>query len=257
MDFPLDEDAALAVELVRDAGRLAHRMRSQGVEVRHKTSASDLVTVADDAAEELLVSRLEAARPGDGIVGEEGTDRPGTSGRRWVIDPVDGTFNFVHGLEWWCAALALTVGEQVTLGAVHHPGEDVVWVGGAAMATTRNGAPMAPIVDRPLSDCSVATYIPPRQLHVPDVIEPFTAVASATKALRMVGSSSMSLAAVAEGRIDLWCQHGLPPWDWMPGHALVEGAGGAATQVEARGTTWFLAGAPSAVAEAADRLERV
>ena len=112
-------DAELAGRLVSGAGQLAQRMRSAGVSVDTKTSVSDLVTEADHAAERHVVDLLAAERPDDGVLGEEGAARVGTSGRRWVIDPVDGTYNFVAGLDWWCSALALLDGERLVLGAVH------------------------------------------------------------------------------------------------------------------------------------------
>ncbi|SNC60049.1 fructose-1,6-bisphosphatase [Kytococcus aerolatus] len=242
-------DAHLAASLVRDAGGLAHRMRTGTLDVRAKTSASDVVTAADEAAEALVVERLTAERPGDGIVGEEGAAREGSTGRRWVVDPVDGTFNFVQGLDWWCSALALAAGEQVLLGAVHHPHDAVTWVGGPDLPTTRDGQPVARITDRPLADCALATYLHTTWWGVPEVAEPFAAVAGAARVMRMNGSGSMDLAAVADGRMDLWLHHSVPEWDWMPGCALVEGAGGVWEQIELCGYTWSVAGPPTAVAE--------
>ena len=109
VDFRKGPDSLLS--LVRDAGQLAQRMRTAGVEAHAKTSPSDVVTAADLAAEELVVGRLRSERPDDGIVGEEGAHREGTSGRTWVIDPVDGTYNFSTGSDYWCSALALVEGE--------------------------------------------------------------------------------------------------------------------------------------------------
>ncbi|WP_374929475.1 inositol monophosphatase family protein [Kytococcus sedentarius] len=248
-DPTLTDDAALAASLVREAGQLAQRMRAEGVDTRHKTSASDVVTAADLAAEELVVGRLGSERPADGIVGEEGAAREGTSGRTWVIDPVDGTFNFVQGLTWWCSALALTDGGELALGAVHHPHDDHTWVGGRDLPTTRDGVRVAQLVDKPLGECAVATYLHTTWWGVPEVREPFTRVATAAKVLRMNGSGSMDLAAVVDGRLDLWVHHSVPDWDWMPGSALVEGAGGVARQVTAGGYTWSVAGPPTAVGE--------
>lgn len=253
MDHRLDDDAELAAVLVREAGRLAHGMRN-GVTARHKTSAGDLVTAADQAAEAHIAGRLADERPGDGLLGEEGTSGEGTTGRTWVIDPVDGTYNFVHGLTWWCSALALRDGDGVLLGAVHHPHDDQLWLGGRELPTTRNGTPVHPIADRPLADCSVTTYLNPRDFAVPDIVEPFSAMTAPATALRIAGSGSMDMAAVADGRIDLWCQHTVPPWDLLPGHGLVDGAGGTVAQVTVRGVTWALAGPPTAVGEAADLL---
>ena len=155
----LDDDAALAGELVRAAGRLAQRMRAAGLDSEQKTSVSDLVTAADTAAERLVVERLRAERPDDAIVGEEGTDHPGTSGRAWVIDPVDGTYNFVAGLPWWCSALALTDDGAPVLGAVHHPATDTLFVGGPDLPSTRDGVPLPPLADRPLGAVCATTYL--------------------------------------------------------------------------------------------------
>lgn len=248
------DDATLAGSLVRDAGQLAQRMRTAGVEAHAKTSPSDVVTAADLAAEELVVGRLRSERPDDGIVGEEGAHREGTSGRTWVIDPVDGTFNFVQGLDWWCSALALTDGGALALGAVHHPHDDHTWVGGRDLPTTRDGVLVPAMVDKSLSECAVATYLHTTWWGVPEVRQPFTEVAQVAKVLRMNGSGSMDLAAVVDGRLDLWIHHSVPDWDWMPGSALVEGAGGVARQVTVRGYTWSLAGPASAVDEVCELL---
>ena len=109
----LVEDAALAASVVREAGALARRMRSEGLTLENKTSISDIVTAADRAAEALVVETLAAQRPADGVLGEEGSAHDGTSGRTWVIDPVDGTYNFVAGLDWWCSAIALLDGDEL------------------------------------------------------------------------------------------------------------------------------------------------
>jgi fructose-1,6-bisphosphatase/inositol monophosphatase family enzyme len=243
-------DAELAAELVRSAGRLAHRMRDAGVRVAEKTSVSDLVTSADRAAEEAVVGRLAEQRPDDGILGEEGSSRVGSSGRTWVVDPVDGTYNFFHGVRWWCSALALVDGDDLVLGAVHDPHDDVLWLGGPGLPTTRDGVPVDRLEDRPLADLSLATYLHPPYFGEPAVEEPFGRLAAGTATLRMLGSGSMDLAAVADGRIGVWAQHSSPPWDWFPGSALVVGAGGAAERVEVDGYTWSVAGPARAVSEA-------
>ncbi|WP_296607296.1 inositol monophosphatase family protein, partial [Nocardioides sp.] len=141
----LTDDAALAARLVRDAGTLAARMRADGVETATKSSISDVVTAADHAAERLVVDGLSLERPEDGVLGEEGAARQGTSGRTWVIDPVDGTYNFVAGLDWWCSAIALTDGDRLVLGAVHHPATGRTFVGGPDLPTTVDGTPLQPL----------------------------------------------------------------------------------------------------------------
>lgn len=244
----LADDAALAGELVRAAGRLAQQMRRGGIGAEQKTSVSDIVTAADTAAERLVVERLRAERPDDAIVGEEGADRAGTSGRTWVIDPVDGTYNFVQGLTWWCSAVALTDGDDVLLGAVYHPHDDVLFVGGPDLPSTRNGEPLPPIRDRPLAESCVTTYLHPPFADA-DVARAFARAAGRSATMRMLGSGTMDAMAIAQGQAGVSFQHSVPDWDRLPGAAVIRGAGGHARQVDAAGVRWSVAGAPTAVAE--------
>lgn len=253
---PESDDVALASALVREAGRLAARMRADGLATEHKTGIADVVTAADRAAEELVAERLAAARPDDGVLGEEGVDRPGTTGRRWVVDPVDGTYNFVSGLDWWCSALALVDGDELLLGVVHHPATDRLYVGGPGLPTTVDGVPVGRRADVALDRTAAATYLAPRYLGAdqPAVRTAFSSAAGRAAALRMLGSGSMDATAVATGVLGVQFQHTVPPWDELPGRALVLGAGGAARHVDAGGVTWYVAGAPTAVAEVAAAL---
>ncbi len=242
------DDARLAGELVRAAGRLAREMRHGGIDAEQKSSVSDLVTAADQAAEALIVERLRADRPDDAVLGEEGTDHPGTSGRSWVIDPVDGTYNFVAGLDWWCSALALTDGDDLLLGAVHHPATGRTFVGGPSLPPTVDGVPLAPIVDRPLAESCLTTYLHP-PFFGDEVGAAFGRMANGAATIRMLGSGTMDAMAVAEGRLHVLCQHSVPAWDELPGAAIIRGVGGATRRVRAAGADWYVAGAPTAVAE--------
>lgn len=241
-------DVELATRLVRDAGTLAHRMRTEGLTALTKTSVSDVVTAADHAAEQLVLETLATERPGDGVLGEEGAARPSRSGRTWVVDPVDGTYNFVAGLDWWCSALALTDGDDLVLGAVHHPATGQTFVGGPGVPTTVDGVALPPLADRPLAQACVTTYLHPPSYGGP-VGAAFDRMVGGAATLRMLGSASMDGAAIAQGRLHVRCQHSLPPWDELPSAALILGVGGAVRRVDAAGVTWSAAGAPTAVAE--------
>jgi myo-inositol-1(or 4)-monophosphatase len=247
-------DPELAVQLVTAAGTLAARMRQDGLRTDFKTSISDVVTAADRAAEELVMQTLRRVRPDDGILGEEGAAHDGTSGRTWVIDPVDGTYNFVSGLAYWCSALALQDADGAALGAVHQPSSGETWVGGRGLPTTLDGVPVAPLQDRPLAECSLATYIHPATLADDDVLQTWLALVAGVATPRLLGSGSMDLSSVATGRIGVWAQHSTPAWDWLPGQALVEAAGGRTAVVEHRGHRWHLAGNPQALDELLGRL---
>ncbi|KQZ70118.1 inositol monophosphatase family protein [Nocardioides sp. Root151] len=247
-------DAELAGRLVREAGQLAARMRSDGLGSQQKTNVADIVTAADHAAEALIVRALREARPDDSIVGEEGTDHVGTSGRTWVIDPVDGTYNFFRGMDWWCSALALTDRDDVLLGAVHHPARDEVYVGGPDLPSTRNGELLPRIEDRPLAESCASTYLHP-PFYAGEVGAAFTRAVDGAATLRMLGSGTMDHMAVARGQMDVLFQHSVPAWDWLPGSAIVRGVGGAARRTTAAGVVWSVAGVPTAVDEVCAALD--
>lgn len=251
----LADDAALAADLVREAGLLARRMRAEGLVAEHKTSVSDIVTAADKAAERLIVDRLAAERPDDAVVGEEGTDRPGTSGRSWVIDPVDGTYNFHHGLSWWCSAIALEDADDVLLGAVFHPHDEALFVGGPDLPSTRNGEPMPQLADVALDQTCATTYLHP-PFDDPEIGAAFIRAASGTATLRMLGSGTMDAMAIAQGQLGVSFQHSVSDWDRLPGAAIIRGVGGEARRTTAGGVVWSVAGAPTAVAEVCAALER-
>jgi myo-inositol-1(or 4)-monophosphatase len=247
------DDLQLAGRLVRDAGDLAARMLRDGLTVHHKTSISDVVSAADHAAEALIVDALRTERPDDAIVGEEGTSDAG-QGRTWYVDPVDGTYNFLSGLPEWCAALALDTGAGSPSGAVYQPSADELWLGGPDDPTVCNGVAVTPLTDRPLAEISLATYLHPTTLPDATRREPLLRVLQAAATVRMLGSGSVELAAIAGGRLGVSVQADSLPWDWLPGAALVRAAGGAAEVIEARGHRWHVAGNRQAVADVADLL---
>lgn len=255
---PTPDDVTLARDLVVEAAALAAGIRVGGeLETRTKANVSDLVTAADLAAEELVVARLDRERPEDGLLGEEGTAREGTSGRRWVIDPVDGTYNFATDSDYWCSAIALAEGDRVLLGAVAHHGSGTVLVGGPGVPTTINGDPVRQIEDAPLAALGVATYAHPSFIGSGPGFDSWARAAALPATIRMLGSGSMDLVGVATGRLGAWFQHSTPDWDWLPGTALVTGAGGLAERLEVDGLVWSIAGPPTAVREIADALRGV
>jgi fructose-1,6-bisphosphatase/inositol monophosphatase family enzyme len=246
------DDFTLAADLVREAGLLASRMLGEGLETHYKTSVSDVVSAADHAAEDLVVGRLDQARPDDGLVGEEGHTRPGV--RTWYIDPVDGTYNFLSGIPYWCSAVGLVDAEGPLAGAVYYPAMDQLWVGGRDRPTTLNGVPVEVLVDQPLGGVSVATYFHPRYSSDVARTASWQAATSAAAAVRMLGSASVDLAGVATGRLGVFLQANLHPWDWYPGAALVLGAGGVATEVPVGDVTWQVAGNGQSVRDTTDAL---
>ncbi|MFD5276881.1 inositol monophosphatase family protein [Pseudarthrobacter sp. NPDC058362] len=251
---PSLDDYQLAAALVREAGQLALLMRMAGLQSQQKTSVSDVVTAADHAAEAYVLEQLQRCRPDDGIVGEEGASVAGTSGRTWVIDPVDGTYNFLHGATYWCSAIALKDTSDVLLGAIYQPEEDKLWLGGQGHPSSLNGEKITAFRDNggernaaPLADLGAATYIHPTWLMDPLCAMPWHSAATSAAALRMLGSGSCDLGRVADGQLGCWFQHSCPEWDWLPGKAIVRAAGGAVDTVTVNGLEWFMAGGTTAV----------
>lgn len=240
-------DEELARQLVIEAGSLATRMRDEGLDTELKTSVSDVVTEADRAAEAFVAGVLAALRPDDGVLGEEGAQRASRSGRYWVVDPVDGTYNFTSGSDYFCSALALVEGEpahpeQLLFGAVHRPVLGSTWFGGPELPTTVNGRQLPQLEDAPAGQLSVGTYLHPEWMADPEVSGTWRRVAVEFATLRMFGAGSVDLAGVASGQLGAWTQHSVADWDWLPGKALVEGVGGAAEKVTAGGVEWCVAG---------------
>lgn len=257
-----DDDGALAQALVYNAGRLAWRMRESGLTTEFKTSVSDVVTAADRAAEDFVAEALRTLRPQDGILGEEGASAPSESGRTWVIDPVDGTYNFTTGSDYWCSALALVDGdpadpERLHFGAVHRPAMGYTWFGGPGIPTTRDGQPVGSLPDLPPQKSCLSGYLHPTDITDADLNRVFTSVVGEFATVRWKGSASVDMAEIAAGNTNCWLQHSVLPWDLLPGRALIEGAGGRCERVEAAGRAWSVAGAAASVEPIAEKLGRI
>ena len=248
------DDVSLAAALVREAGGLAQDMLRSGLETQYKTSVSDVVSAADHAAERLVTERLTAERPHDGMVGEEGARKEG-DGRTWYVDPVDGTYNFLSGIPYWCSAVGLVDEQGPLLGAVYYPAVDELWLGGRDHPTTMNGLPVSRLTNRALSQVSVATYFHPRHLGDRARVAAWQSATAGAATVRMLGSASIDLAGVAGGRLGVFLQTNLHPWDWYPGAALVVGAGGVAAELRLGDNLWQVAGNSEAVEDTKRALE--
>ena len=256
-DHRNDSDAELAAALVQHAGQLPLRMRANGLDAEVKTSVSDVVTEADRAAEKFVADVLEALRGDDGVIGEEGASRASSTGRTWVIDPVDGTYNFSQGSDYFCSAIALVDDNSAhspAIGAVHRPATDTTWIA-ADGAATRDGVELGGLAESSLGESAVVTYLHPTFRANDDVREAWLRVVTGAATMRMMGAGSVDLSNLASGQMGAWLQHTVPDWDWLPGKALVEAVGGRCIKVDAGDVTWCVAGNPQIVGEIAERLQ--
>lgn len=225
-----NELASLAWQAAQDAARFLHDERPDTLTIEVKSSASDMVSAMDRGAEAIVVDTILAARPDDGFLGEEGGERLGTSGVRWVVDPLDGTVNYLHRLPIWAVSVAAEQDGQVVVGVIAAPeiGEHYVAVRGRG-AWIVNDAGEATALS--MSSCSgldvavVATGFgyDPRQRE-----DQATAVAKLIGSIadiRRIGVATIDLAWTASGRIDGFYERGLNPWDVAAGLLLAEEAG--------------------------------
>ena len=223
---------ALAVDVAREAAALVARGRSSAAEhVDVKSSPVDVVTAVDRASEELVVRRLLAARPGDGVVGEEGADRAGTSGVRWVVDPIDGTVNFLYDLPAYAVSIAAEVDGEVHAGVVLNVATGELFTatsgGGAFSASPSRPEPVRLTGSRPVSleQTLVATgfgyRVEQRRAQGAVVAELLPRV----RDIRRYGSSALDLCSVAAGRVDAYYELDLKPWDHAAGALVAAEAG--------------------------------
>jgi myo-inositol-1(or 4)-monophosphatase len=236
-------DRDLAERAVR-AGAAAVRAAGAGaLDVRRKSSAADLVSAADHASEEAIVALLRAERPGDAIVGEEGAS-VGSSSRRWLVDGLDGTVNFLRSLPQWCVAVVLEEHGEPLATAVLDPSRDELFSAARGEGAHRDGAALRVSDGPPLGEAVLSSFLREDKLRGTPPAASFGRLAEAAAILRMGGAGSLELAWVAAGHIDAWAQPNVDPWDWLPGRLLVEEAGGRAAVLEGDPLAWFVAGAP-------------
>ncbi len=220
------ELAALAGAVAAEAGALLlEGLLSERAAVSTKTTATDMVSEMDHAAEALIVSRLLAARPGDAILGEEGGERPGTTGVRWVVDPLDGTTNYLYGLPNWSVSIAAEVEGVGVAGAVSDPTLGETFTAALGMGAFLNQRPIRHSGRADLATTLVATgfaYTADRRERQARVL---ARVLPRVRDIRRYGVASLDLCWVACGRVDAYYEVGLQPWDIAAGAVIAAEAG--------------------------------
>jgi len=217
----------LALEAARSAARLVvvERPPGQLAVAATKSSATDIVTVMDQRAERAIVDRITAARPDDGFLGEEGAAVDGTSGVTWVIDPIDGTVNYLYEIPSYAVSVAARVGDQVVAGAVVNPVSGETWSALRGEGAWLDGRPVRVNAAPPLELALVATgfgYAARRRGRQAEILR---TVLPRVRDVRRAGAASLDLCALASGRVDAYYEQGLKPWDLAAGGLVAEEAG--------------------------------
>ena len=224
-------ELAVAEEAARAAGAFI-RTHVGGIgdaAVRDK-GIHDLVTFVDEEAERIIVRHLKDAFPKDDFLGEETAaddTRHEVEGRRWIVDPLDGTTNFIHGVPPYAVSIALQDDADLVIGVVYDVPYDELFAAEAGCGLTLNGKPAAVSDTADLGDALLATGFPFRDYgFVEGYVETLAGFMRSTRGVRRHGAAAVDLAWVACGRFDGFFEAGLAPWDLAAGVVLIRAAGG-------------------------------
>jgi myo-inositol-1(or 4)-monophosphatase len=252
----------LADAAAREAGAMVRDRRAAAEQIfvaSTKSTPTDVVTESDTAAEALIRDRLLAARPRDAILGEEGGSSTGTTDVVWVIDPIDGTVNYLYGIPHYAVSIAAQVGGTVVAGVVHDPVSGETWSavrgGGARLDGQEIRHSGCNRLDRALVGTGFG-YAPERRAAQARVL---LDLLPAVRDIRRAGAASLDLCAVASGRLDAYYERGLQPWDIAAGGLIAAEAGAVVTGLTGRPASGDLAvaAAPDVAEALLDLLHRV
>lgn len=216
------------VELSKEVGQwaLSERAGLQRANVEAK-GEHDFVSHVDRTCERMLVEALTATLPQAGFIAEEGTGRPIVGGLNWIVDPLDGTTNYIHGLAPHAVSVALVEGCTPLLGVIYEPNLDECFWATAQSPALLNGSPITVSNSAKVSNALVATGFPYYDYtRLPGFMLSMEHLMRHTHGLRRLGSAATDLAYVAAGRFDAFFEYGLSPWDVAAGSLIVQRAGG-------------------------------
>ena len=243
----------LATTVARDAGTLLLDRFNGGREraLESKSTPTDLVSEADLASERLISDALARARPDDGFLGEEGGGEEGSSGLTWVVDPLDGTVNFLFSIPQWCVSVAVRDSQGAVAGAIFDPCRDELFTATRSGDALLNGTPLVPSSCHDLATAMVATGF----AYDSDVraaqAEVLARLLPRVRDIRRFGSAALDLAWTATGRYDAYFERTVKPWDIAAGTLVCERAGLSVAELPER------AGLPFGVMAAAPALSQV
>lgn len=232
--------SAALLDLARDAAHAAgalllERFGDPASGVAAKSSRTDLVSDSDRDAEALALGIIAAARPDDAIVAEEGGGGGGASGVTWLVDPLDGTINYLWGVPQWCVSVAAQDGAGGLVGVVHDPCRGETFTAVRGEGARLDGAPVAVRRGAPLGEALVATGFSYRAEERARQAARLARVLPAVRDVRRLGAAALDLAWVAAGRLDGYYETGLNPWDRAAGELLVREAGGVVEELPGAG----------------------
>jgi myo-inositol-1(or 4)-monophosphatase len=254
------KDLAPLVVLAIQAAKAGVRAHRDGLgrvqEARTKSTPTDMVTEVDHEAERAIVDVIRVERPDDAILAEEATRRDGTTGVRWIVDPLDGTTNYLYRYPAYGVSIGIEIDGAIVAGVVHDSARDRVHTGIVGAGASCNGTPIRVRDHAELATALVATGFQP----VPAVRawqgEVLARVLPHVRDVRRGGSAAIDLCQVAGGQLDAFYEAGLAEWDTAAGAAIVRGAGGVVRFLERTAPTPLVIASGPRLADAFERLLR-
>jgi myo-inositol-1(or 4)-monophosphatase len=223
---------ALASQAAREAGTLLLELqRSPATGIRSKSSATDLVSEADERAERAIVTTIRKRRPDDAIVAEEGSNARGSSGVSWYVDPLDGTINYLYGVPHWCVSICCADAAGPLAGVVFDPLRDELFTAARGGGSLLGGRQLAVTDKADLPSALIATGFGYEAAQRETQGRIIADVLGDVRDVRRFGSAALDLSWVAAGRWDGYFESVDKPWDWMAGAMLVREAGGRVTEL--------------------------
>ena len=230
--------SALINVMVKAARRAGRSLKHDLGEIEHLQVSlkgpANFVSLADKRAEEMLYVDLSKARPGYGFIGEEGGNREGADkSHTWIVDPLDGTTNFLHGIPQFAISIALQREGTIIAGVIYNPANDELYIAERGKGAFLNDQRLRVAGRRSLSDCVLACGLPhigrgDHELFRREMME----IQGRVAGLRRFGAASLDLAFVAAGRLDGYWERNLSPWDIAAGQILIREAGGIVSGIE-------------------------
>jgi myo-inositol-1(or 4)-monophosphatase len=222
----------VAVEAALQAGAFLRSGFGARHDISYKGSPTNLVTEMDRGAETIILDAIHARFPGHAVLAEESGARSGTEPHRWIVDPLDGTTNYAHGLPIYCVSIALELDGDLAVGVLYDPSRDECFVAERGRGATLNGAPLRVSATPALGESLLGTSYPNDLRAAPrNNLAEHAALIQRCRSVRSLGSAALGLAAVAAGRLDGYWEQRLGAWDIAAGALLIREAGGTVTAV--------------------------
>jgi myo-inositol-1(or 4)-monophosphatase len=214
----------LAESIARKAGALLTNRPSK-FELDQKSGVFDFATQMDHESEKLIVGEILKSRPDDGLLGEEGSNRPSTSGITWVIDPIDGTVNYLYNIPGWCISIAAKDSEGAIVGVVYSPATNSLWKASRGNGALLNDQPIScnePVaLDRALVGSGFAYDIEKRKIQATLIARLLPQI----RDLRRLGACAVDICHVATGSLDAYFEAGVNEWDYAAAGLIATEAG--------------------------------